>query len=434
MGLVVKNVKIISFETENTFDGYLYIEQGQFKEIKQGNPRIELVKENDVIDGKGKWAIPGFVNTHTHIGMNLLRGYSDELPLQKWLQEKMWPFEAKLDRQAVKAARRLALVEMLKSGTTTFLEMYHLFMDDLATDVESSGMRASLMRSMIGLCSKEEQEAKLQEAVHFAKRWHQQADGRIQTMLAPHAPYTCPPAFIERIIEEAIKLQLPVHTHLAETAKEVNDHIEKYGVHPANHFYDLGFLESVDWLFAHGVFLEEEQLELLSQGKNVAISHNPISNLKLGSGIAQVTKWQKYDLKVCLGTDSVASNNTLDMVEEMRMAALIHKGYQHDPTVVTGIDALKMATLSGSDALQFKTVQGLKPGFDADFLLIDAHQAHLQPNQQILSHLVYALNSQDIRDIFVKGKQLMKNRELSTLDEDKIIADASQEFKRIAAK
>ncbi|WP_413380575.1 amidohydrolase [Alkalihalobacillus sp. 1P02AB] len=435
LSFIIKNVKIISIEQKTVIDGYLEIDGKIIKKVHEGEPSLEIVNQaSRVIDGKGKWLLPGFVNTHTHVGMNLLRGYSDELPLQRWLQEKMWPFEAKLDRASVAAARRLALVEMIKSGTTTFLEMYHLFMDDFAEEIQDVGIRATLMRSMIGLCPTDEQEAKLKEAKEFAINWHQKAEGRIQTMLAPHAPYTCPPNFIKRIVEEAAVLQLPVHMHLAETKKEVDDHMNQYGLHPVHHLDQLGVLKEVDWLFAHGVFLEDEHLEVLQSAKSVSISHNPISNLKLGSGIAAVSKWQQYDLNICLGTDSVASNNTLDMVEEMRMAALIHKGIERDPTAVPSIDALHMATLNGINALQFEEVKGIKEGGEADFVLINGNQAHLQPEKQIFSHLVYALNSQDITDVYVQGVALMENKQLLTLDEEKIIYEANREFRQVISR
>jgi 5-methylthioadenosine/S-adenosylhomocysteine deaminase len=342
----------------------------------------------------------------------------------------MWPFETKQDKKAVAAGRSLALVEMIKSGTTTFLEMYHLFMDDFASFIEKVGIRSSLMRSMIGLCPVEEQEAKLREATSFAKTWHRQANGRIQTMLAPHAPYTCPPPFIERIVEEAVALELPVHMHLAETEKEIADHIKQYGVHPLTQLEESHLLEPVSWLFAHGVHLTEEHLDML-QKYDASISHNPISNLKLGSGIAPVEKILEKNVTVSLGTDSSASNNTLDLFEEMRMAALLHKGVNRNPTLISAEQSLQLATINGAKALQMENLGRIQKGFEADFLLLDSSGSHLQPAKHVCSHVVYAAKSPDVTDVFVQGKALMENRQLLTLDEEKIVAEANSEYKRI---
>ncbi|GAF65258.1 putative hydrolase [Bacillus sp. TS-2] len=431
--ILIRNINWVSHQQNQVTNGYVIIENGTFSKLGEGEPTPqELDRVKQVKWGKGKWLIPGFVNTHTHTGMNLQRGYSDQLPLQQWLQQKMWPFEANLDREAVAAARGLAMVEMIESGTTTFLEMYHLFMDDFAEDIINSGMRASLMRSMIGLCSREEQDAKLKEATNFAKTWHKEANGRIHAMMAPHAPYTCPPDFIERIVEVANDLSIPVHMHLAETVKETEDHIHTYGLHPIQHLEKLQLLNEVDWLFAHAVHLKEKHIEIIQNAKsNISISHNPISNLKLGSGIAPIKMMLDKGIPITLGTDSVASNNTLDMVEEMRVAALIHKGINQNPMLMDEITTFNMATINGYRALQFEQVKGIVEGSEADFLLINQKEAHLQPSIQIFSHLVFALNSHDITDVYVQGKALMENRELLTLDKEKIIEEANAHFHRL---
>ncbi|WP_100372737.1 amidohydrolase [Bacillus sp. FJAT-45037] len=413
--------------------GYVLIEDGVFTKVESGQPPQALQDEaGTVIDGRGKWLTPGMVNTHGHVGMMLLRGYSDDLPLDRWLKEEMWPFEAKLDAASVKAARDLGMVEMIRSGTTTFLEMYHLNMHHFAEDIIEVGLRATLARSMIGLCSKEEQLAKLEESVDFAKTWNNAGNGNITTMLAPHAPYTCPPNFIESTVDEAEKINVPVHMHVAETRKEVNDHIKQYGAHPVSHLEQMGVLDRVKWLFAHSVHVNDEQMELLRK-YDVAISHNPISNLKLGSGVAPIPAMLKKGIRVGIGTDSVASNNTLDMFEEMRMAALIHKGMNEDPVVINTKTALKLATKNGAEMLGFKNLGLIKVGYQADCIMIDSDVAHLQPTTNPISHLVYAAKGSDVTDVFVGGRQLMRDRELLTIDEEKIISQSNEHFKRIHA-
>lgn len=433
--LLIKDAAIVTMDAENPFidNGFLVIIDGKLIEVGSGSPTDKQEADAaEVISAKGKWLMPGLINTHGHIGMTLLRGHSDDLPLHRWLEEKMWPFEGKQDEEAVRAARALALAEMIKSGTTTFLEMYHLYMEQCAEAVEEAGMRATLMRSMIGLCSKEEQEAKLAEAAGFAKQWHESADGRIRTMLAPHAPYTCPPAFIERIVEEAVRLQLPVHMHLAETKKEVADHIEQYGCHPLDHLARIGVLDAVPWLFAHGVHLAEPQLERLAR-TDATISYNPKSNLKLGSGIAPVKEMLERGIRVSLGTDSVAANNTLDLFEELRIGNLLQKGSYQDATALSAGTTLELATVNGADALQFPALGKIKAGYQADFILIDEERLHVQPAAHVLSHLVYAVKSADVTDVFVQGRALMRNRSLLTLDEEKIRYQANREYEKVCS-
>ncbi|MBP3950625.1 amidohydrolase [Bacillus suaedae] len=434
MSVLIKNVSIVTMTEPELVYGYVLIKDGMFHTVNSGEPTDELISEvGRIVNGQGKWLLPGLINTHGHKGMALLRGHSDDLPLHRWLEEKMWPFEAKQDRQAVRAGRDMAMAEMILSGTTTFLEMYHLFMDDFAERIEEVGMRASLMRSMIGLCPKSEQEAKLDEAKLFAKQWHKKASGRIQTMLAPHAPYTCPPDFIERIVEEARHMSIPVHMHLAETQFEVNKHQEQYGIHPFDHLEEMGLLSNVHWLFAHGVYLEDTHLDRMKE-YDLAVSYNPVSNLKLGSGVARVDEMLRKGLTVGIGTDSVASNNTLDLFEELRMGALIQKGQSHDPTTLQARDALKMGTVNGAKALQFENLGKIEKGYEADFVLVAPNEVHLQPKEHIISHLVYATKGTDVTDVYVKGKPLLENRELLTLDKERIVFEANEEYQRILQK
>lgn len=431
--ILVKDATIVTMNRDKPLikHGYAFVKDGQFEQVTEGDPSAEwLSKAERVISAKGKWMLPGLVNTHGHTGMALLRGHSDDLPLHRWLEEKMWPFEAKQDQKAVKAGRALALVEMIQSGTTTFLEMYHLFMDDFAEMIEKVGMRATLMRSMIGLCSKEEQETKLKEAVSFAKTWHKQANGRIQTMLAPHAPYTCPPPFISRIVEEAKQLDLPVHMHLAETKKEVDDHRQQYGFHPLEHLEQINVLSAVPWLFAHGVHMPKREIERLSL-YDTAISYNPKSNLKLGSGIAPIHDMHEKGITIGFGTDSVASNNTLDLFEEMRLGNLVQKGINQDSTLMPAALTLEFATINGAKALRFADIGEINIGQQADFILLDADKAHLQPDIHVQSHLVYAAKGSDVTDVYVQGKPLMEQSTLLTLDEEKIRFEAKEQYQRI---
>ncbi|UCZ54812.1 amidohydrolase [Bacillus shivajii] len=426
MKLLIHSVTIVTMnENDDIVDGYVVVEDGKFKEVTAGYPNDSLIDQADeTINGQGKWLMPGFVNTHGHLGSSLLRGAGDDMPLMDWLQNVMWPNEQRLTKEDVEKAAKLAVVEMIKSGTTTFLDMYHLHMEQMAELTIESNMRAVLCRGMIGLCSEEEQYGKINESVSLHKHFHGENAGKLHVALAPHAPYTCPPAFLEKVVDAAEKHNMWIHTHVAETKREVLEHKEKYNETQVSHLNKLGLFD-VPCLIAHGVHLNDEEQHILSE-KNVSVSHNPMSNLKLGSGIANIPELINKGINVAIGTDSTASNNNLSMVEELRFASLIHKGTYQDPTVTQSKDILKMATVNGAKALQLEDIGFIQEGSFADFILINPDRAHLTPwnKERVHSHLVYALKDDDISDVFVQGKQLMKDRELLFLDEQKIVADA----------
>ncbi|AFC29937.1 cytosine deaminase-like metal-dependent hydrolase [Paenibacillus mucilaginosus 3016] len=393
-------------------------------------PAGELGECDERVDGKGKLFLPGFVNTHGHAAMSLLRGYGDDMALQLWLQEKMWPMEAKFTAADVRSGTLLSILEMVKGGTTMFVDMYD-HMNEVAKAVEESGLRACLTRGVIGLCPREVQDAKLEEAVRFAKDWHGGADGRITAMMSPHAPYTCPPDYIERIVAAAHELNLPIHTHMSETAREVQENVEQYGSRPVAHLEKLGVF-SRPTLVAHGVHLTDEEIGILKQ-YDVRVSHNPNSNLKLASGVARVPELLKAGVLVSLGTDGAASNNNLDMLEEIRLAALIHKGVSGDPVAVPAWDALKLGTVDGARSIWLEDVGTLQPGMKADFIAMDIDQPHFFPRTNLISHVVYSATSRDVTDVCVDGRWLVRNRECLTLDEEKIMHEAQGAFERLTS-
>lgn len=393
-----------------------------------GQEDVEATADDDIVDGRGKLYMPGLVNTHGHAAMSLLRGMKDDVNLQVWLQEYMWPTEAKYTALDVKAGTLLAIAEMLKSGTTTFMDMYD-HMDQVAEAVETSGIRACLTRGVIGLCSEELQRSKLAEAIRFARDWNGKADGRITTTMAPHAPYTCPPDYIVKFVEAAHELNLPIHTHMSETAREVQDNVDAYGMRPAEHLLRLGVF-SRPALVAHGVHLTDEEIAILAE-HNVGVSHNPGSNLKLASGIARVTDLQRAGVRVSLGTDSAASNNNLDMFEEIRLAALLHKGVSGDPTAVPATDAIRMGTAEGARSLWLDDVGTLEVGKKADIVALDVTAPHFQPAADFVSHIVYGASGGDVSDVWVNGRQVVRGRECTTLDEERIVFEANAALQRL---
>lgn len=409
--------------------GYMLVEGDTISYI--GEERPEGVEGAETLDGKGLLFLPGLINTHGHAAMSLLRGYGDDMVLQTWLQEKMWPMEAKFTAADVYAGTALSVLEMLKGGTTTFLDMYD-HMDEVANVVEESGIRAVLMRGAIGLCSPEEQDQKLKEAIAFAQNWHGKAEGRITTMMSPHAPYTCPPAFIEKFVQAAHDLDLPMHTHMSETRAEVEQNVNDYGVRPVEHLLKLGMF-SRPTLLAHAVHLTDEEIDILA-AHGVTISHNPGSNLKLASGVARVPELLKKGVVVSLGTDGPASNNNLDMLEEIRLAALIHKGVSGDPTAVPALEALKMGTEYGAKSVFLQNTGKLAAGMKADIIALNTEQAHFLPRTDYISHTVYSAGAKDVEHVWVNGKQVVKHGACLTLDEERIRYEAQAAFEGLLAR
>jgi len=427
----------------------IWIENGYFVTMDQAQPlvkghmvvtdavityigeKVPVSLEADVqkVNGNGLLFMPGLINTHGHSPMTLLRGFSDDQNLQVWLEEKMWPMEAKYTVKDTKVGGELAIAEMLLSGTTTFVDMYDR-MEIVAEICEQVGIRGLLTHGVIGLCSEEEQHQKLQAAISFARDWNGRANGRIRTMLAPHAPYTCSPSYIEKFVQAAHDFDLPLHTHMSESIAEVQQNIDLYGKRPVAHLDELGFF-SRPALLAHAVHLNDEEIALLAQ-RGASISHNPVSNLKLASGIARVPDLLKAGVKLGLGTDGAASNNNLDLFEEIRFTALLHKGVSLDPTVVPAWTALQLGTSLGAESIWQPEVGTLAIGKKADFIALNIDQPHFYPYSDLVSHLVYCATGRDVTHVWIDGVQLMKDRQLLTIDEEKVRFEAAVSFNRLS--
>jgi len=427
MKIKIQDALILTMDEQQLYvQGDLLIENDRI--IQVGGQAPEGWEADETVSLKGRLIMPGLVNTHGHTPMSLLRGYADDLALQSWLQDHIWPAEAKYTEEDVRYGSLLSIVEMLKGGTTTFVDMYD-HTDVIAAAVEEAGIRGCLTRGVIGLCSEEERAAKLANAVRFAKEWHGKADGRITTMLSPHAPYTCPPDYIELFVQASIELNLPIHTHMSETIAEVEQNVRDYGVRPVEHLRRLGVFDR-PCLLAHAVHLTDEEIQILKE-YDVRVSHNPGSNLKLASGIARVPDLLRAGVKVSLGTDSSSSNNNLDMFEEIRLVALLHKGVTYDPTVVPALTALKMGTIDGAISIWLDEVGLLRPGYKADLIAIDIDQPHMIPHSDLVSHIVYSASQKDVTDAWVNGKRLVKDGACTTLDEERIRYEAARCFARI---
>lgn len=428
--LVGATILPLADDSEPIYNGAVGINEDTIDYVGPMLSSEELDQYDLVIHCEGKVILPGLINTHGHTAMTLLRGYADDLPLQRWLEDEIWPLEEKMTDESVRAGAALAALEMIESGTTTFLDMYD-HMDQVAEVTLKSGLRARLTRGCIGFGPEEVRQEKLQEATRFAEEWNGAGEGRIRTMMAPHSPYTCDPTFITQMIEKAIELSIPIHTHLSETAAEVEQNVRDYGVRPVEHLRKLGFF-NLPSLVAHAVHLTEEEIEILAQ-YDVKVSHNVRSNLKLGSGIARIPEMIASGIRPSLGTDGAASNNSLNLLGEIQLAALIHKGVREDPVAVPAITALKMGTVYGAEALFWDDEIGtLEVGKQADLITIDCTKSHFCPPHDIVSHIVYTADRSDIQDVFVAGKQLMRDREVLTLDREKVMYEAKRAWEQIA--
>ncbi len=426
--IIIKNAYVLTMDPDlgDLKNGVVVIEDGRIMEIgEKTNESAETV-----IDAKQSVVMPGLVNTHTHAAMTLFRGYADDMQLAEWLEGRVWPAEAKLTAEDVYKGSLLACLEMIKSGTTSFADMYFL-MDETAKAVELSGLRASLSHGLVELWNKEKGEADLKEGRRFVRAWRGAAEGRIKTMYGPHAPNTCSEEYLAKVREEANRDGVGIHIHLLETEAELNEMKEKYGKCSVHLLEDIGFL-GPDVLAAHCVWVSDGDIEILRK-RGVNVSHNVVSNMKLASGIAPVHKMLRKGVNVSLGTDGCASNNSLDLFEEMKTAALLQKVSNSNPTVLPAQQVLEMGTVNGAKALDPETGM-LKVGKKADLIILDMKKPHLTPCFDIRSHLVYSAKGSDVRTTIVDGKVLMNDYRVMVLDEQKVMEKAQKAAQELVSR
>lgn len=396
--------------------------------IRSFPENVEGISSDEVIDGKGMLALPGLINTHTHVAMTLFRSYADDLALMDWLQNMIWPAEAHLDDDIVYWGSMLAFAEMIRGGTTAFCDMY-MFMESCAKAAEKAGIRGNIARGLAGVTPNGEKA--LEENIRLYQDWNNACDGRIRVMLGPHAPYTCPPEYLKKVRDASEKYGIPIHIHLAETKGEVETCIEKFGITPIALMNQIGLFDRPT-LAAHCVHVNEEDIQIMAE-KHVCVAHNPGSNLKLASGIAPVPKMRSAGITVGLGTDGASSNNKLDMFAEMRLAALIHKAAALDPFAVKADEAMQMGTAEGAKCLGYDDLGALDEGKLADIILIDRSGYHWKPRFNSISLAVYAGNSMDVDTVIVNGQLLMHGKELLTIDKEQLDFETERVTKKLYA-
>ncbi len=430
--LLIRGATILTMEGPDAIinTGEILIEDGWITHVGLPGSASGSFDMDEVVEADGQVAMPGFINCHTHAAMTLLRGYADDLPLMEWLSEKIWPFEGKMTGEDIYWGTLLACLEMIKSGTTCFGDMYD-HMHHVALAAEKAGMRAILSRGMIGVLPTGEKA--LADAEELAKDWNGKADGRITVMLGPHAPYTCPPEYLEKVMDLAAKLKLGINIHVAETLAEVEEIKKQYGKTPVQHLDSVGLFK-FPVLAAHCVHLDELDMEILAQ-KAMGIAYNPQSNMKLASGIAPVARLLELGATVGIGTDGTASNNNLDMLEELRTGSYLQKVSTMNPEVIPAYRALQMATIDGALCMGLGDRVGLiKEGMRADIILIDTTEPHMCPQHNLVANIAYAANSSDVRTVIIDGKVVMLDRVVLTIDEERVVYEVRERAERLAGK
>ncbi len=424
MKTILKNATLLS---EDGTLGKRYNVIVENKRIASISEAICDTSNASVYDCQGNLLIPAFYNAHCHAAMTLFRGYGEDLPLQRWLDERILPAEDRLTYQSVYAGTKWAIAEMIRGGVVSFSDMY-MFEDAVADAVLETGVKANVSRSIVSFDPDLDMknDHRMKEAVALFEKYHNADDGRLMVDMALHAEYTNVPRACAYVADFACANSLRMQLHLSETQKEHQKCLERNGKTPTRFFYDLGVLD-VPTTAAHCVWVDEEDL-VLFQKKKVSVAHNPISNLKLGSGIMNMPKMLSAGINVALGTDGTASNNRLDLLREMQTAAILHKGVLHDPASTTAKNVFPLATRNGAMAQGREDCGELAVGFRADLVLIDRNSIHNIPAFDDYAMLAYSAERNDVLMTMADGRILYQNGEYTSIDEERLRYECREVF------
>ena len=425
--ILIKNAFILNPNDSEEKKQSLLIENDIISEISDD---IDESNVDKIIDAEGKILLPGFINTHTHLSMTLFRGLADDLSLDSWLNDHIWPMEANLNGDYCYIGALLGAVELIKSGTTTFSDMY-FYMEDVARAVDEAGIRAVLSYGMIDFGDAEKRQAEIKENMTLFENCNGMADGRIKVFFGPHSPYTASEELLVKVRQLADEYNMGIHIHVSETQKEIDDITAEKGLRPFEYLDKIGFL-GPDVVAAHSVWLSDEEIEIIRKN-GVKVSHNPCSNMKLASGIAPVSKLIENGVCVSIGTDGASSNNNLDLIEELKTASLLQKVSTLDPNVLNSREAIAMGTIKGAEALGLSDEIGsIEVGKKADIILIDTNSANMVPDSSTLtSNIIYSANGSNVDTTICNGRILMENKKLTVLDEQEIYDRARQAIKNL---
>lgn len=419
--MLFKNISIITENLEIQNNMYVGIEDDKIDYIGTEKPQKNYGEE---YDGNKKLLSSGFVNLHTHSPMTLLRGYAENLPLQSWLNDRVFPFEDRLNCDRAYYGTMLSIAEMLACGTTSFTDMY-FFGDGVMKAVIESGAKINFGRSIVSFVDEDiTKNDRFQEGVYLTEKYHNTQNGKIKIDMSLHAEYTNRLSIIEQFGEYTKGRGQINHIHLSETKSEHENCKEKYGKTPARLFYDAKVFDAPT-ILAHCVWVDDEDMDIFAE-KGVTVAHCPASNLKLGSGVCNTYKMLEKGINIGIGTDSAASNNGLDIMREIYLAAILPKGIYNRADIITPQEVYKMATVNGYVAQGRHDCGVIKEGNKADLIVIDLDKPNMYPDFDVLNNLVYSANKGDVVLTMVDGKVLYKNGEFTTIDVEKIGAEVSR--------
>lgn len=417
--ILVRNCIILPMVGETVETGMIGVSENRISYIGKNKRKPKGEVE---IDGENMIALPGFVNCHTHVPMTIFRGMAEDRKAAEWFDEIIWPLEAKLNPNDVYWGALLGCVEMIKSGTTCFSDMYYME-DQVARAVDRIGIRGVLSLGVIEHGDTRRGEQGLKDGISFVKKYNNSANGRIRAWLGPHAPYTVSPRLLREFREEANRLGVGIHIHLAELQDMVKFVKNNYGASPVRLLDSLGFLKD-DVLAAHCIHISDEELKILTK-RDVKIAYNPVSNMKIAAGIARVHELSKSGVVVGMGTDSAASNNSLDMFQSMKTGALLQKIHYMNPEVLPVGQILRMATIDGAKALGLeREIGSFQVGKLADIILVRIRRPHLTPSHNHEANLVYSASGADVDTVIIDGRIVMFNRKVTVVNEEEVIQRA----------
>jgi 5-methylthioadenosine/S-adenosylhomocysteine deaminase len=426
--LLIRNCDVLQIDgngprVEPSMD--IYIDGERIAKISDHKASVETLPETEIIDGSGLLAIPGLMNTHAHVPMVLFRGLAEDVSVQAWFNDYIFPLESGLTPEDVYWGAMLGMAEMIRAGVTSVADHY-FYMDDVARAVTDSGMRANLVWAVFG----HEGTEKLDRSCEFVERWQGKADGRITTWLGPHAPYTCPADFLRLAAQRARDLNVGIHIHVSETAEQVQLSLEQHGITPVQMLAETSVLE-VPTILGHCLFPTDADIKLLASAKT-GVAHAPKTYMKLGMGTAPLPRYREAGIPIGLATDGVVSSNTLDILEQMRLMALTQKDAAGDSTTMPLADVLETAFHGSAKVLGKSDELGdLAPGKLADITLIRQDQPGVFPCFNPAANLVYSASSRDVDTVICNGKTLMLHNKLLTINLDQVKREVSARLDRL---
>ncbi len=418
MSILIKNTRILDvIEEEIKEDVDLYIEGNKISKIGKNL----TCQADTLIDGRDKLVTPGFINGHTHLGMSLLRNFADDMELKTWLEDAIWPIEAKLTPEDIYWGSMLSMAEMIRSGATCFCDQYYE-MDRVGDAALEIGMRGILTR---GLIEDDDKDLKLEQTRALYQNYHKKGNGRLRVVPSPHAIYTCGEDYLKEIISLAKEMDGVINIHMSETIKEVEDCKKDHHMTPIQYIESIGMLD-LHVIAAHCVHITEDEMDLV-KNRNFYPIYNPTSNLKLASGFTPVQKMLDKGIVLGIGTDGDSSNNNQNILEEMHLASVVNKAVTMDPKAVPAMEILKMATIHGAKALGLdESIGSIEEGKLADLVIFNLNSSSFTPRNNLISALCYSAQEEDIESVLIDGEFVLKDRELTKVDYKQVLKEVQE--------